>query len=78
MNFSHEVVAGQTRYAETTVTPRSGQVTGKRSAEKEVAMTGNNVPKPAGEPGARGIYGIDAKAAHPARVYDYWLGGCFR
>jgi O-methyltransferase involved in polyketide biosynthesis len=38
-------------------------------------MTGNNAPRSAGESGARGIYGIDAKAAHPARVYDYWLGG---
>jgi hypothetical protein len=38
-------------------------------------MASNNAPKSAGESGARGIYGIDAKAAHPARVYDYWLGG---
>jgi hypothetical protein len=38
-------------------------------------MPGDNAPGSAGEPGARGIYGIDAKAAHPARVYDYWLGG---
>jgi hypothetical protein len=22
--------------------------------------------------------GIDTSVAHPARVYDYWLGGCFR
>jgi hypothetical protein len=21
---------------------------------------------------------IDTAVAHPARVYDYWLGGCFR
>ena len=21
---------------------------------------------------------IDTSIAHPARVYDYWLGGCFR
>ena len=20
---------------------------------------------------------IDVSVAHPARVYDYWLGGCF-
>ena len=38
-------------------------------------MAGNNSPKAAGESGARGIYGFDAKVAHPARVYDYWLGG---
>jgi hypothetical protein len=25
--------------------------------------------------GSRGLYGFDAKVAHPARVYDYWLGG---
>jgi hypothetical protein len=29
MNFSHEVAAGQTRYAETTVTPPSGQISRK-------------------------------------------------
>lgn len=23
----------------------------------------------------RGIHGFDARVAHPARVYDYWLGG---
>ena len=26
-------------------------------------------------PGPRGLYGFDARVAHPARVYDYWLGG---
>ena len=26
-------------------------------------------------PGPRGPYGFDARVAHPARVYDYWLGG---
>jgi S-adenosyl methyltransferase len=25
--------------------------------------------------GSRGRYGFDARVAHPARVYDYWLGG---
>jgi S-adenosyl methyltransferase len=25
--------------------------------------------------GSRDLYGFDAKVAHPARVYDYWLGG---
>jgi len=25
--------------------------------------------------GSRGLYGFDARVAHPARVYDYWLGG---
>jgi S-adenosyl methyltransferase len=38
-------------------------------------MAGNNIPKAASESGARAIYGFDAKVAHPARVYDYWLGG---
>ena len=32
--------------------------------------------KVAGGPAdARGRYGFDARVAHPARVYDYWLGG---
>jgi hypothetical protein len=26
-------------------------------------------------PVSRGLYGFDARVAHPARVYDYWLGG---
>jgi hypothetical protein len=38
-------------------------------------MAGNHAPKAAGDSGARGIYGFDARVAHPARVYDYWLGG---
>ena len=38
-------------------------------------MTGNNPPGTPGQTGARNIYGFDAKVAHPARVYDYWLGG---
>jgi len=25
--------------------------------------------------GSRGMYGFNARVAHPARVYDYWLGG---
>jgi hypothetical protein len=32
-------------------------------------------PKAAGQTGARQFYGFDARVAHPARVYDYWLGG---
>jgi hypothetical protein len=40
-----------------------------------VAVAGSNTPKAAGESGARRIYGFDARVAHPARVYDYWLGG---
>ena len=28
-----------------------------------------------GPAGARDGYGFDARVAHPARVYDYWLGG---
>ena len=26
-------------------------------------------------PGSSGLYGFDARVAHPARIYDYWLGG---
>ena len=26
-------------------------------------------------PGTEGIAGLDTSVAHPARVYDYWLGG---
>ncbi len=37
-------------------------------------MTGRNGPK-ADPAGARKLYGFDARMAHPARVYDYWLGG---
>jgi S-adenosyl methyltransferase len=28
-----------------------------------------------GGPGTEGIAGLDTSVAHPARVYDYWLGG---
>jgi hypothetical protein len=38
-------------------------------------MTGSNPPKGPGQTGAGSIYGFDFRAAHPARVYDYWLGG---
>jgi hypothetical protein len=37
-----------------------------------MAMTG---PNAAGAGSSRGRYGFDARVAHPARVYDYWLGG---
>jgi len=33
---------------------------------------GNDIPGSAGEPPS-----FDITVAHPARVYDYWLGGCF-
>jgi len=36
-----------------------------------MAMTG----PPAGAGSSRGRYGFNARVAHPARVYDYWLGG---
>ena len=26
-------------------------------------------------PGSRGLYGFDARVAHPARVYGHWRGG---
>src|ERR1700750_2935369 len=35
---------------------------------------GGGVPV-AETPGSRGLYGFGARVAHPARVYDYWLGG---
>jgi S-adenosyl methyltransferase len=54
-------------------------------------MAGSNAPKAAGPSGGRATgpsggraagvlgpqsrYGFDARVAHPARVYDYWLGG---
>ena len=28
-----------------------------------------------GGPGTEGLAGLDTSVAHPARVYDYWLGG---
>src|SRR5260370_3968950 len=33
------------------------------------------MPMTSGSTGSSGIYGFDARVAHPARVYDYWLGG---
>jgi len=36
-------------------------------------MTAGQVPPAASE--SRGSRGFDARVAHPARVYDYWLGG---
>ena len=38
-------------------------------------MAGSKAPKATGTSGSRGPYGFDARVAHPARVYDYWLGG---
>ena len=38
-------------------------------------MTGSSAPKTPGVAGARSLYGFDARVAHPARIYDYWLGG---
>jgi S-adenosyl methyltransferase len=37
-------------------------------------MPARNAPRAGGPAGARS-YGFDARVAHPARVYDYWLGG---
>ena len=39
-------------------------------APGEVDMSGNDRPA-----GSRGLFGFNARVAHPARVYDYWLGG---
>jgi S-adenosyl methyltransferase len=38
-------------------------------------MTGGGVPRSADGGRSRGVRGFDARVAHPARVYDYWLGG---
>jgi hypothetical protein len=38
-------------------------------------MAGGKTPKAAGPAASRGIRGFNARVAHPARVYDYWLGG---
>jgi hypothetical protein len=38
-------------------------------------MAAKNAPKAGRPAGARSSYGFDARVAHPARVYDYWLGG---
>ena len=37
-----------------------------------MALTGSY---PTGASGSRGRRGFNARVAHPARVYDYWLGG---
>ena len=38
-------------------------------------MAAGRVPETAGSGGSRGGRVFDARVAHPARVYDYWLGG---
>ena len=38
-------------------------------------MAAGRVPGSANAAGSRGGHGFDARVAHPARVYDYWLGG---
>jgi hypothetical protein len=38
-------------------------------------MAGDGTSKTAGSGGSRGIRAFDPTVAHPARVYDYWLGG---
>jgi hypothetical protein len=38
-------------------------------------VAGSTAPKSPGAAGASSMYGFDARVAHPARVYDYWLGG---
>jgi O-methyltransferase involved in polyketide biosynthesis len=40
-----------------------------------VPMTGSDAPRATGAAGSPGRYGFNARVAHPARVYDYWLGG---
>jgi hypothetical protein len=38
-------------------------------------MADGEAPEAAGPGRPRGARGFDARVAHPARVYDYWLGG---
>jgi len=38
-------------------------------------MAGDGTSTTAGSGGSRGIRAFDPTVAHPARVYDYWLGG---
>jgi hypothetical protein len=38
-------------------------------------MAEGEVPRTAGSGGSRGSHAFDPRVAHPARVYDYWLGG---
>jgi hypothetical protein len=38
-------------------------------------MAAGQAPRTAGSRGSRSGRGFDARVAHPARVYDYWLGG---
>ncbi len=38
-------------------------------------MAGDGTSATAGSGGSRGNRGFDPSVAHPARVYDYWLGG---
>src|SRR5580693_5595041 len=52
-----------------------GEKAGRGLGLGGVAMAGRNGPKAAGAADSRGLYGFDARVAHPARVYDYWLGG---
>src|SRR5579864_6047740 len=40
-----------------------------------MGMAGDGTSTTAGSGGSRGIRAFDPTVAHPARVYDYWLGG---
>ena len=44
------------------------------SVRRHGGHDGKQRPRPTGAPGSRGRYGFDARVAHRARVYDYWLG----
>jgi hypothetical protein len=62
--------------------PKAAGTSGS-NAPKAAGTSGSNAPKAAGTSGSRAAgvlgsqsrYGFDARVAHPARVYDYWLGG---
>jgi hypothetical protein len=46
-----------------------------RAGRGGTAVTGDRVARATGTEGGRGGHDFDVRVAHPARVYDYWLGG---
>jgi hypothetical protein len=62
------------------VLSRGSTLAGGRGQEQLMPDPGRH-PDPSPDPGAGpdrdAPPGLDATRAHPARIYDYWLGGCF-
>ena len=50
-------------------------MSGRRPRPKAPAPKEPGTLRAASGEGSRGTRGFDARVAHPARVYDYWLGG---